>query len=127
MQIMSKHQNRPVDMSVPAEKRGRKRKQSRIVATPPAQLAHATSPRAQRQARRGEQWLTREENARFAEAGKVLLLDAEGFAVHVRQRIAEEAEETPVSGRTILDVPGGAEALAVVYEAAEIAEPDEDG
>jgi hypothetical protein len=96
---MSRHKNKPVDMSKPPEERG-KRRRNRRVATPPAQLAHATSPRARRQTRRGERWLTREENARFA-------------------------EETPVSGRPILDIPGGAEALAVVYTAAEAAEQGE--
>jgi hypothetical protein len=53
---MSKHVNKPVDMSLPEDKRG-KRRRNRRVKTPPAQLAHATSPRARSLTRDGARWL----------------------------------------------------------------------
>jgi hypothetical protein len=68
---MSKPRPRPVDMSVQPEQR-RRRRPGRIVATPLAQLSHATSPRAGRQRRDGERWLAvqgrlREDAARFTD------------------------------------------------------------
>src|SRR5580658_6140836 len=61
---MSKHAGKPVDMSVPPDQR-RRRRQGRIVVTPPAQMGHATNPKAARQRRRGEKWLAVQEQLRL--------------------------------------------------------------
>ena len=62
--MSSKNRGTPVDMSLPADQRGRKRQGKRIVATPPAQMDHGTSPRGRAQARRGEKWLAVQERLR---------------------------------------------------------------
>lgn len=62
---MSKQVQKSVDMSLPPEERGRKRKTSRIVATPPAQMDHASGPRARRLTRDGLRWLAAEEKLRW--------------------------------------------------------------
>lgn len=61
---MSKQVQKSVDMSLPPEERGRKRKTSRIVATPPAQMDHASGPRARRVTRDGLRWLAAEARKR---------------------------------------------------------------
>lgn len=61
---MSKHVSKPVDMSLPPEQR-RRRRPGRVVVTPPALMAHGTSPRARSRRRDGERWLAAEERARI--------------------------------------------------------------
>jgi len=46
------------DMSLPAKDRAKGRKPG-VVATPPAQMDHASSPRAKRLTRDGQRWLAR--------------------------------------------------------------------
>jgi hypothetical protein len=59
------HIRRSVDMSVPPEQRRRKKRQGagkrKAV---PAQMAHGSSPKAQRKRREGEKKLSRERRAR---------------------------------------------------------------
>lgn len=53
---------RSADMSLPPEQRGRRRKQGSIGGTPPAQMSHASGPRAARQRKDGERRLAAEEH-----------------------------------------------------------------
>jgi hypothetical protein len=75
--MSSKNRGKPVDMSLPPDQRRRKRQANRVVATPPAQMDHGTSPRGRAQRRRGEKWLAVQEAARKAQ----MALD--GAADHV--------------------------------------------
>jgi hypothetical protein len=100
---MSRHQNKPVDMSVPPEERG-KRRRNRKVITPPAQLAHATSPRARRLTRDGQRWLAAQERLREDAASftaEVAELDEEGFITRALSRIQDEDDvlPDPLAGR----------------------------
>jgi hypothetical protein len=88
---MSKHQHKPVDMSVDPAQRRRHHK-GRKTATPPAQLGHATSPGAARQRRDGERWLAvqarlYEDAADFT--GEAAELDTDGFTGRTLQRIRD--------------------------------------
>jgi hypothetical protein len=50
-----KHKRRIADMSVPSGQRGRKQKAPRKSKRVPAQMDHATNPKARKFARQGEQ------------------------------------------------------------------------
>jgi hypothetical protein len=56
------------DMSKLPEERAKGRKPG-VIATPPAQMDHATSPRAKRLSRDGERWLAAQERPYAAPAG----------------------------------------------------------
>jgi hypothetical protein len=51
---MSKHHDKPVDMSVPPEERRRKPKQYTVGQGAAAQMDHASGPKAKKKARQGE-------------------------------------------------------------------------
>lgn len=55
----SRYNATPVDMSLPAEERGRKKTVKKIGGTPQAQLSHGLSPKARKRAREGEKRMTR--------------------------------------------------------------------
>lgn len=91
---MSRHSKKPVDMSLPPESRGRRRRH-RTGGTPLAQMGHARGSRAARVRRDGERWLEvearlREDAARFA--GEITELDEEGFIARVMSRIREDRD-----------------------------------
>jgi hypothetical protein len=79
------------DMSLPPEERARGRKPG-VTGTPPAQMSHATNPRARRQQRDGERRMAAEVQDRADHDGERIFVMIDEAAALLRRSLGQEAD-----------------------------------